>query len=202
MGFDGMLRYADATWCPTGFRRVGRTPVRGRAAVRARRVAGDRGPGVGYHAHDRLPLVSRLEGPGPGGAASGRAGRPEAPVGGAAAGRGGRRVAPRRARPRLPDRPVDVAPRRHGDRAPDRRPLSPGPRVVPLAAAALVAAAAGATRPRTRRAHDSAVGAAALARGKKNARRQHAWLVFEDESGLSTQPVVRRTWAPGGKPRS
>jgi transposase len=43
------------------------------------------------------------------------------------------------------------------------------------------------------------VGAATLARGKKNARRQRAWLVFEDESGLSTQPVVRRTWAPRGE---
>ena len=42
-------------------------------------------------------------------------------------------------------------------------------------------------------------GAAALARGKKDARRQQAWLVFEDESGLSTQPVVRRTWAPRGE---
>ena len=40
---------------------------------------------------------------------------------------------------------------------------------------------------------------AALARGKKNARRQRAWLVFEDESGLSQQPVVRRTWAPRGE---
>jgi hypothetical protein len=43
------------------------------------------------------------------------------------------------------------------------------------------------------------VGAAALARSKKNARRQRAWLLFEDESGLSTQPVVRRTWAPRGE---
>jgi transposase len=34
----------------------------------------------------------------------------------------------------------------------------------------------------------------------KNARRQRAWLVFEDESGLSTQPVVRRTGAPRGEP--
>jgi transposase len=38
-----------------------------------------------------------------------------------------------------------------------------------------------------------------VARGKKNARRQRAWLVFEDESGLSQQPVVRRTWAPRGQ---
>jgi transposase len=38
-----------------------------------------------------------------------------------------------------------------------------------------------------------------VARGKKNARRQRAWLVFEDESGVSQQPVVRRTWAPCGQ---
>ena len=43
------------------------------------------------------------------------------------------------------------------------------------------------------------MGAGALAPGKKNARRQHAWLVFEDESGLSQLPVVRRTWAPRGQ---
>jgi transposase len=34
---------------------------------------------------------------------------------------------------------------------------------------------------------------------KKNARRRRAWLVFEDESGLSQQPVVCRTWAPRGE---
>jgi transposase len=39
----------------------------------------------------------------------------------------------------------------------------------------------------------------ALAAGKKNARRRHAWIVFEDESGVSQQPVVRRTWAPRGQ---
>ena len=43
------------------------------------------------------------------------------------------------------------------------------------------------------------MGHAALAGGKKNARRQHAWLVFEDESGISQVPVVRRTWAPRGE---
>ena len=40
---------------------------------------------------------------------------------------------------------------------------------------------------------------AALGAAKKNARRQHAWLIFEDESGVSQQPVVRRTWAPRGE---
>jgi transposase len=41
---------------------------------------------------------------------------------------------------------------------------------------------------------DAAVGAA-----KKNARRRRAWLVFEDESGISEHPVVHRTWAPRGE---
>ncbi len=43
------------------------------------------------------------------------------------------------------------------------------------------------------------MGGRALAGGKKNARRRRAWLVFEDESGVSQQPVVRRTWAPRGQ---
>jgi transposase len=38
-----------------------------------------------------------------------------------------------------------------------------------------------------------------LAAAKKNARRRRAWIVFEDESGLSQQPVVCRTWAPRGE---
>jgi len=40
---------------------------------------------------------------------------------------------------------------------------------------------------------------AALAAAKKNARRRRAWLVFEDESGVSQHPVVCRTWAPRGE---
>ena len=43
------------------------------------------------------------------------------------------------------------------------------------------------------------MGPAPLAHRKKNARRQRAWLVFEDESGISQQPVVRRTGAPRGQ---
>jgi transposase len=39
----------------------------------------------------------------------------------------------------------------------------------------------------------------AVTAAKKNARRRRAWLVFEDESGLSQQPVVCRTWAPRGE---
>lgn len=41
--------------------------------------------------------------------------------------------------------------------------------------------------------------ARALAPGKKNARRRGAFIVFEDESGVSLTPVVRRTWAPRGQ---
>jgi len=43
------------------------------------------------------------------------------------------------------------------------------------------------------------MGGRAVAEGKKNARRRRAWIVFQDESGLSEQPVVRRTWAPQGE---
>lgn len=35
--------------------------------------------------------------------------------------------------------------------------------------------------------------------GKKKAKRQHAWVVFLDESGISQKPSVRRTWAPRGR---
>ena len=43
------------------------------------------------------------------------------------------------------------------------------------------------------------MGQAALARGEKRARRQHALIVFEDESGVSLLPSVRATWAPRGQ---
>lgn len=38
-----------------------------------------------------------------------------------------------------------------------------------------------------------------MAEGKKNARRRQAWIVFQDESGVSERPSVRRTWAPRGQ---
>ena len=42
------------------------------------------------------------------------------------------------------------------------------------------------------------MGQAALAALEKRARRQHALIVFEDESGVSLLPSVRATWAPRG----
>lgn len=38
-----------------------------------------------------------------------------------------------------------------------------------------------------------------MASRKKNARRRKAWIFFEDESGVSQRPSVRRTWAPKGE---
>jgi hypothetical protein len=38
-----------------------------------------------------------------------------------------------------------------------------------------------------------------LGPGKKNAKIGRAWIVFLDESGISEQPPVRRTWAPRGQ---
>ncbi len=43
------------------------------------------------------------------------------------------------------------------------------------------------------------MGSADLAPCKKNARRQKAWIVFQDESGITQKPPVRRTWAPKGE---
>ncbi len=43
------------------------------------------------------------------------------------------------------------------------------------------------------------MGHQALAAVEKRARRQHALIVFEDESGVSLLPSVRATWAPRGQ---
>jgi len=43
------------------------------------------------------------------------------------------------------------------------------------------------------------VGQGDLAGRKKGALAKGAWIVFEDESGISLIPPVRRTWAPRGK---
>jgi transposase len=43
------------------------------------------------------------------------------------------------------------------------------------------------------------VGREALAAVEKRARRRHALIVFEDESGVSLLPSVRATWAPRGQ---
>ena len=83
--------------------------------------------------------------------------------------------------------------------AKDRRAISSGPRLACPRAARLDVAAAGEARQGAQRARDSALGHHALARAKKNARRRRAWIVFQDESGVSQRPPIRRTWAPRGE---
>jgi transposase len=39
----------------------------------------------------------------------------------------------------------------------------------------------------------------ALAGSKKNAARKRAWIFFQDETGFTQQPSIRRTWAPRGE---
>ena len=43
------------------------------------------------------------------------------------------------------------------------------------------------------------MGIGEMADSKKKAQRQKAWIVFQDESGISERPSVRRTWAPRGQ---
>lgn len=38
-----------------------------------------------------------------------------------------------------------------------------------------------------------------VGKGKKNAKKWRAWVVFLDESGITERPPVRRTWAPRGR---
>jgi hypothetical protein len=38
-----------------------------------------------------------------------------------------------------------------------------------------------------------------VAVSKKKARSRHAWLIFQDESGVTQRPSIRRTWAPRGQ---
>lgn len=52
---------------------------------------------------------------------------------------------------------------------------------------------------RTRRSQGSILERRSLARDKKNAVRQQAWILFQDESGFSQQPSVRTSWTPRGK---
>src|SRR5439155_874064 len=100
----------------------------------------------------------------------------------------------------LRDGAVDVAARGHADRAARTRAVPPRSRLVHPAAPWVVTPTSHAAGARARRGGDRAVEARALAAGKKNARRRRAWIVFEDESGVSHRPVVRRTWAPRGHP--
>src|ERR1700693_1630621 len=180
IGYDAMLRHGHDTTGTSGCRRVGSAPLRGRAAVCAGQRASGRHAGAGSQSTDRARVVSPVAPRGPGGVESGGPTGPEAAARPAPVAPGGDGPAPGTAPARFRHRPLDAAARRDGHRPADRGLLSSGPRLVPLARAAVVAAAARAARARAGRGGDSAVGPASLARGKKNARRQRAWIVFED----------------------
>ena len=195
LGYDAMLTHGEKS------RRggVGSAPVPGRVPVCAGRVPGGRGACLGRHAHDGVSMVSDLGAEGSGGPAGRRSPGSQAAAGSPAVGPD-RPGAPARTHdPRVCDRPVDPAADRRSDRASHGTAVSPRACLADPAAPELVAPAAGAPSRQARRGGDSPVGARAVAGGKKNARRQRAWLVFEDESGVSQQPVVRRTWAPRGQ---
>jgi transposase len=55
------------------------------------------------------------------------------------------------------------------------------------------------TSPRTESGESEPLAGTTLAGSKKKARRQRAWVFFQDESGVSQRPSIRRTWAPKGK---
>src|SRR5881397_2446892 len=185
---------------PSGFCCVGSASVRSRAVVRARRIASGRRPRAWRDASRRPPLVSCLAGPRPHSFEGSRPCGAQASARGVAAraGRSGPAQGPRGSW--LRDGAVDVAARGHADRAARTRAVPPRSRLVHPAAPWVVTPTSHAAGARARRGGDRAVEARALAAGKKNARRRRAWIVFEDESGVSHRPVVRRTWAPRGHP--
>ena len=55
------------------------------------------------------------------------------------------------------------------------------------------------TSPRAQAGESAALADPDLAGDKKKARRRNAWILFQDESGVSQRPSVRRTWAPKGE---
>src|SRR3989441_9789891 len=195
-----MLSHADLQpRIPSGFCCVGSTPVAGGRDVRAWRVAGGGRAGVGRDDGRGESLVSGVAGEGAAGVESRRARGPQTSPRASRLGEARARVAGGARGAGLYDRGVDVAARGDSARARNRRGPSSGPCLARAAGLGVVAATPRPAVARARRGCHRGVEAHALAAAKKNAKRQRAWLVFEDESGVSQQPVVRRTWAPRGE---
>lgn len=94
---------------------------------------------------------------------------------------------------------MDSAARCHRDRATDGGAISPRSRVEGTGWYELVIAEAGAAGQRAECGAGRILEDGAVAGDKKNAAQQRAWIFFEDESGFSQQPSIRRTWAPRGQ---
>src|SRR5216683_4358831 len=167
IGYDAMLRHGQNTPGTPGCGRVGSAPLRGRAAVCAGHRASGRHAGAGGESADRASVVSPVAPRGPAGLESGGPAGAEAAARPAPTGPGGDSPARGAAAARLRHRSLDAAARGNDHRPADRGPLSSGPRLVPVAGAAVVAATARTARPRAGRGGDSAGGPAPLARSKK-----------------------------------
>jgi len=152
---------------PSGFCCVGSAPIRGRAVVRARPIAGGRRPHAGRDASRRSPLVPHLAGQGPHRLEEGGPGGAQAAARGAAAraGRSGIAQGPRGSWVR--HRAVDVAARGDAHRAAHARAVPPGTRLVHSPTVGLVAPTPHAPGTRAGRGGDRPLEARALAAGKK-----------------------------------
>ena len=144
-------------------------------------------------------LVSGLEETGCSRAASGRPSREDAAAKHKTVGeaRGGAEEG--RAVPWFPGGSVDVAACGHGDRAAHGNTVSSRSHVEGSGNDEVVLSEAGAAGQGEERGTGGILESRAVAGGKKNAAQQRAWIFFEDESGFSQQPSIRRTWAPRGE---
>ena len=125
--------------------------------------------------------------------------RPPGPADGDRTAPSGEGLAEGRPRPRLQHRPVDAGSGGQGDRQGHWGGVPPRPRLEAPALVRVELAEAGSPNHRARRGGGPALDARGVAADKKSVCRKRAWIVFEDESGASLTPVVRRTWAPRGQ---
>src|SRR5262249_39298868 len=103
-------------------------------------------------------------------------------------------------RARLRDRPVDRSAPGPAHRGGMGHPFPPRlPRLL-AAAARVYAPEAPAPTPRAQRRSGGALARRGLAAHQKKARRRGAGLMVMDESGLLMAPLLRRSWAPKGRP--
>ena len=167
-----------------------------------RRWQGDPGgncPRIAGEPPERKSLVQAMEAGRQRRTARRGAGRPQGEVGPAATAIARWRTAQGSQGSRFFHRSVDPAAGSCSDRAVDGCPLSSGTCLEDSGNDGLDLAAAGQASPRAKSESREALGGEQMAGGKKNARRRKAWIFFQDESGVSQRPSIRRTWAPKGE---
>jgi transposase len=94
---------------------------------------------------------------------------------------------------------MDTSPRSGSCGTSNWRPLSPGTCVEDTRIDGLDIAATSQASQGAQSGESETRGRSKVAGGKKNARRRKAWIFFQDESGVSQRPSIRRTWAPKGE---